>query len=163
MVLATTNCPWDLDEAIRRRLEKRIYIPLPDFVARRDMFEKCLNSIGEVSSDITPSSLANLTAGYSGADIHLVCREAAMMPMRRLLMHYSPMELNRLKSDGQLEIPPVSSINVILLQVFIYLFILISLKVSGDDFDNAISNTKSSVSSECIYRYMEWDKQYGSK
>jgi SpoVK/Ycf46/Vps4 family AAA+-type ATPase len=122
MVLATTNCPWDLDEAIRRRLEKRIYIPLPDFVARRDMFEKCLNSIGEVSSDITPSSLANLTAGYSGADIHLVCREAAMMPMRRLLMHYSPMELNRLKSDGQLEIPPVSSINVILLQVFIYLF-----------------------------------------
>lgn len=34
-VIGATNRPWDLDEAIRRRLEKRIYIPLPTEIGRR--------------------------------------------------------------------------------------------------------------------------------
>merc|ERR1719261_1145809 len=40
LVLCTSNAPWDLDEALRRRLEKRIYIPLPDLAARQKMFEQ---------------------------------------------------------------------------------------------------------------------------
>lgn len=35
IVLAATNRPWDLDEAIRRRLEKRVYIPLPSAAGRQ--------------------------------------------------------------------------------------------------------------------------------
>ena len=50
MVLATTNCPWDLDEALRRRLEKRIYIPLPDATARETMFRLHLRDV-KVSCD----------------------------------------------------------------------------------------------------------------
>jgi katanin p60 ATPase-containing subunit A1 len=39
MVLAATNRPWDLDEAMIRRLEKRIYIPLPEDHGRKCLFE----------------------------------------------------------------------------------------------------------------------------
>jgi ATPase family associated with various cellular activities (AAA) len=38
IVLAATNTPWDLDEALRRRLEKRVYIPLPTEVGRKELF-----------------------------------------------------------------------------------------------------------------------------
>jgi katanin p60 ATPase-containing subunit A1 len=37
LVVGTTNCPWDLDHALRRRLEKRVYVPLPDDAARASL------------------------------------------------------------------------------------------------------------------------------
>jgi SpoVK/Ycf46/Vps4 family AAA+-type ATPase len=42
MVLAATNFPWDLDEALRRRLEKRVYIPLPEEQQRTALMKICL-------------------------------------------------------------------------------------------------------------------------
>merc|ERR1719483_812329 len=39
LTLGATNCPWDLDAAIRRRFQKRIYIPLPGVEARQVMFK----------------------------------------------------------------------------------------------------------------------------
>lgn len=47
-MLAATNFPWDLDEALRRRLEKRIYIPLPDKTNRLQLLKLAL---AEVSID----------------------------------------------------------------------------------------------------------------
>jgi len=47
MVLAATNRPFDLDEAIRRRLEKRIYIPLPSTEGRRKLFEINLKDVSK--------------------------------------------------------------------------------------------------------------------
>eukprot|EP00606_Chrysophyceae_sp_TOSAG23-5_P001332 GSChrysophyteH2.ASY1.ANO1.1496.1 assembled CDS len=84
MVLATTNCPWDLDEAMRRRLEKRIFIPMPDNEARYELLKIYLKTI-QLGDTVDMARLCEITEGYSGADIHIVCREAAMMPMRKLL------------------------------------------------------------------------------
>ena len=42
MVLAATNLPWDIDEALRRRLEKRIYIPLPAAPERQELLRLAL-------------------------------------------------------------------------------------------------------------------------
>ena len=82
MVLAATNRPWDLDEAFRRRLEKRIYIPLPNEKGRQQLFDINLKGI-KLSEDVKFDGLMKKTKGYSGADISNVCRDAAMMPMRK--------------------------------------------------------------------------------
>lgn len=57
IVLAATNTPWDLDEALRRRLEKRIYIPLPSEEGRKELFR--INMIDvELAPDIDLDKLA---------------------------------------------------------------------------------------------------------
>jgi katanin p60 ATPase-containing subunit A1 len=85
IVLAATNRPWDLDEAFRRRLEKRIYIPLPSDKGRQQLFDINLKAI-KIDENVEYLELIRLTKGYSGADISNVCREAAMMPMRRKIL-----------------------------------------------------------------------------
>lgn len=67
-VLGATNRPWDLDEALRRRFEKRIYIPLPNLNGREELFK--INIKGTpVDNDIDWKFLVDNTDGYSGADI----------------------------------------------------------------------------------------------
>jgi katanin p60 ATPase-containing subunit A1 len=71
-----------LDEAIRRRLEKRIYIPLPNEIGREELFKINLKGM-PVADDVDWKELIKMTDGYSGADLANVCRDAAMMPLRK--------------------------------------------------------------------------------
>merc|ERR1711972_599387 len=64
LVLATSNAPWDLDEALRRRLEKRIYIPLPEAEARLRMFQSVAKDI-KLGEDVDLVDLAGRTEDYS--------------------------------------------------------------------------------------------------
>uniref|UniRef100_A0A2K5ZEV7 Katanin p60 ATPase-containing subunit A1 n=1 Tax=Mandrillus leucophaeus TaxID=9568 RepID=A0A2K5ZEV7_MANLE len=73
MVLAATNFPWDIDEALRRRLEKRIYIPLPTAKGRAELLKINLREV-ELDPDIQLEDIAEKIEGYSGADITNVCR-----------------------------------------------------------------------------------------
>ena len=83
LVLGATNVPWELDNAIRRRFQKRIYISLPDATARAGIFknkgEKTKNSL----NDEDWVTLGNEAEGYSGSDCAIVVNEALMMPVRR--------------------------------------------------------------------------------
>lgn len=84
LVLGATNIPWVLDSAIRRRFEKRIFIPLPEEHARLIMFKLHLGSTTHVLTEDDLKELAHNTEGYSGADISIVVRDALMMPVRKV-------------------------------------------------------------------------------
>lgn len=73
MVLAATNFPWDIDEALRRRLEKRIYIPLPNREGREALLRISLREV-KLEPGVDLHSIADMLDGYSGADITNVCR-----------------------------------------------------------------------------------------
>ena len=85
LVLGATNVPWELDKAIRRRFQKRIYISLPDATARAGIFKnkgkKTFNNLTEEQWAI----LGNQSEGYSGSDCAVVVNEALMMPVRRCM------------------------------------------------------------------------------
>ncbi|KAG6940779.1 vacuolar protein sorting 4 -like protein A [Chelydra serpentina] len=84
LVLGATNIPWVLDSAIRRRFEKRIYIPLPEEAARAQMFRLHLGSTPHHLTEANIRELARKTDGYSGADISIIVRDALMQPVRKV-------------------------------------------------------------------------------
>jgi len=86
LVLGATNVPWELDPAMRRRFEKRVYIALPEPSARATMFKLHL---GDTPQDVTEEQFAMLgeaSSGLSGSDIQIVVREALMEPLRKCRM-----------------------------------------------------------------------------
>ncbi|XP_070077134.1 katanin p60 ATPase-containing subunit A-like 2 isoform X7 [Equus przewalskii] len=83
------TAPGELDCAMLRRLEKRILVDLPSREARQAMIHHWLPPVSksralELRTELEYSVLSRETEGYSGSDIKLVCREAAMRPVRKI-------------------------------------------------------------------------------
>lgn len=86
IVIGATNRPQELDDAVRRRLVKRIYIPLPDEEGRLAILTHLLAG-SSVRHSLTRDQLARIvrsTSGYSASDLTALCREAALGPVREL-------------------------------------------------------------------------------
>ncbi|MHA2193512.1 MAG: AAA family ATPase [Candidatus Thorarchaeota archaeon] len=127
-VIGATNLPWELDFALRSRFEKKIHVPLPDKPARKKIFKIHMEDI-EVAPDVDYEELADLSEGYSGRDISVVCREAAMEPIR---------DLQRTgRMDEEEEILDIRS-------------------VSREDLLQAIENIRPATSPEDVKRYIDW-------
>ena len=83
-ILGATNYPENIDSAMRRRLEKRIYIPLPDYNARVSMFKTKLADTIQQVSDEEIGRLSMETDGFSGADIESIMNTAKIAKLRQL-------------------------------------------------------------------------------
>ncbi|KAF5398941.1 Katanin p60 ATPase-containing subunit A1 [Paragonimus heterotremus] len=137
MVLAATNFPWDIDDALRRRLEKRVYIPLPSVTGRRALLDISLREV-PLADDVNLDTVAASLDGYSGADITNVCRDASMMSMRRAI-------------EG-LSVEEIKSLNTATL----------NQPTTMADFQEAIGRVCKSVSAADVERYEKWMNEFGS-
>merc|ERR1712025_541898 len=137
MVLAATNFPWDLDEALRRRLEKRIYIPLPDADQRRELVQINCRDV-KVADDVDFAALGGRTEGYSGDDITNICRDAAMNVMRRKIAGKTPQEIKAMRKEE------------------------IDTPISMDDFAQATKRISTSVSRDDVVKHEQWLAEFGS-
>ena len=86
LVIAATNRPMDLDEALLRRLPKRVYCGPLDENGRFEFIKKVINRVETNLSDDDIREIAKRTNDYSNSDLMEMCREAAYQPVRELSM-----------------------------------------------------------------------------
>lgn len=169
LVLGATNIPWQLDSAIRRRFERRIYIPLPDEIARLKLFEL---SIGSTPNSLTKQDfidLARRSEGFSGADIGVMVRDALMESVRKVQQgtHFRQVQApdrddpNKMKvywtpcsprADGAVEkrwmdITPTE---------------LLEPKTTREDLERALLSNKPTVNQADLTKLEEFTNDFGS-
>ncbi|ESO12368.1 hypothetical protein HELRODRAFT_63272 [Helobdella robusta] len=143
-LLAASNLPWELDHALLRRLEKRILIGLPNLEARKSMFEHHLppvvcpedNNRTKLLADLNYNDLASLTDGYSGSDIYVVCKEAAMRPLRKV---FSILENSKIEDELHISLETITT----------------------SDVKWVLSRTKPSAN-KLLGKFLKWQSEYES-
>ncbi|KAK2955841.1 putative Vacuolar protein sorting-associated protein 4 [Blattamonas nauphoetae] len=138
VVIAATNYPWNLDEALKRRLEKRIYIPLPDAESRRAMLRIKLKD-EVLAEDLDLDEFADRMEGFSGADIETLCHDVAMMGMKEKLKMIPDSDWSKLNPDE------------------------LTRPITKEDFEKGLSKVAPSVGEKDLQKFEAWKKQYGSE
>jgi vacuolar protein-sorting-associated protein 4 len=131
-IIAATNMPWEIDSAVLRRFEKKIYVGLPSAVGRARIFQLCTKGV-DLDDTVDFDNLADLSEGYSGSDISTVCREVVMVPVRELDV------------GGKLEASMEFTIRAI----------------NVNDFKKTLSKIKPVVSNDEINNFLKWKQEFG--
>jgi spastin len=133
LVLGATNRPGELDDAVLRRLPRRILIPLPDVDARCALLTKSLSGTRHVLSAEHIDEFVLCTDGYSYSDLAALVREAAMGPVRSL---------------------PVESLAFAIPESI--------APIALADFQAAFCKVRPSLSSEALAGFEDWNRRFGS-
>ncbi|KAI9105588.1 P-loop containing nucleoside triphosphate hydrolase protein [Phlyctochytrium arcticum] len=154
IVVGATNRPFDLDEAVLRRLPRRILIDLPDRAARAEILRIHLKDdvVGdgtEADRERVVNEVAGLTDGWSGSDLRNICIAAAYASLRT---HLGPITTSPFSSSSSttstnskpLSRPPIS------LSDF-------TTSLEAGDVRPSLSDR-----AELTRQLKDWDKQYGT-
>jgi vacuolar protein-sorting-associated protein 4 len=158
LILAATNLPWELDTALRRRFEKRIYVPVPGKEERPRLIGKMLENTEHSLSKDDIEAISRELEGFSGADIEILVREAAFEPLRIGIRatHFkrtkgrvipcSPSD----KAGVRMSLGDVSPDELALSAVELEHFLM------------GMSICRPSLSEEELKKYVNWTKDFGS-
>ncbi|XP_078440934.1 P-loop containing nucleoside triphosphate hydrolases superfamily protein [Wolffia australiana] len=136
LLIGATNRPQELDEAARRRLTKRLYIPLPSSEARAWIIRNLLEKDGLFKlSQEEIVSICKLTEGYSGSDMKNLVKDASMGPLREALAR--GIDITKLQRE---DMRPVTLV----------------------DFEKSLQEVRPSVSANELGTYEQWNSQFGS-
>ncbi|MDY6771627.1 MAG: ATP-binding protein [Candidatus Nanohaloarchaea archaeon] len=142
MFVGATNTPWDLDPAILSRIERVIYVPLPDETTARKIIE--LNTVEEgLEMDCNVEDVARqcVDRNYSGREIKNVTKEA----VRHMVDAMNP-ELENLADQ------PVDDVRDYQLNL---------RGLTFDDFKHAFQQIDPKTDPQMVQRYREWGEQFG--
>ncbi|NWI64091.1 FIGL1 protein, partial [Todus mexicanus] len=132
LVVGATNRPQEIDEAARRRLVKRLYIPLPEASARKQIVTRLMSkehcSLNEEEIEL----IVKKSNGFSGADMTQLCREASLGPIRSL----QSLDITTIMPD---QVRPIAFL----------------------DFESAFKTVRPSVSSKDLELYETWNQTFG--
>ncbi len=135
VVIAATNRPDLIDPALLRpgRIERHVYIPLPDKEARKEIFKIHLRG-KPLAEDVKIEELAERTDGYTGADIEALCREAGMLAIREAVS----------RAKDEKEIKEIAK----------------NIKIEKRHFEEALKKVKPSLTKEDLRRYESLIKDF---
>jgi katanin p60 ATPase-containing subunit A1 len=137
-VLAATNFPWDLDEALLRRFQKRIYIPLPDVEGRLAILNMHLAELTDEDS-FAFREWAERLEGYSCADVENLCKDAAQAVLDARMAKMDEESWVKMSAEEA------------------------RFVIRDEDFAKAVKNRKSSVDPATLHRYDEWRSKKGAE
>lgn len=132
LVVGATNRPQEIDEAARRRLAKRLYIPLPEAAARQQIVTNLMSREKSQLGADELEKVVSSTEGFSGADMTQLCREAALGPIRSI-------QLSDIATITPEQVRPI-----------LYC-----------DFQEALRTVRPSVSAKDLELYEDWNKTFG--
>ncbi|XP_034408454.1 spastin isoform X2 [Cyclopterus lumpus] len=132
LVMGATNRPQELDEAVLRRFAKRIYVALPDAETRLTLLKNLLEKHRNPLSKNELSSLAKVSAGYSGSDLTSLAKDAALGPIREL----GPDQVRSMAASEM-------------------------RNIKMKDFEDSLKRIKPSVSSATLNMYTKWNTDFG--
>ena len=180
LILGATNIPWELDAAIRRRFEKRVYIPLPEAEPRAFMARLHLGDTPNNLTDADFDRIGEITDGASGSDIKVLVKEALMQPLRRCQQakqfmvdsegNYQPVVKYpscslcppKLSSDPPGKDYTCHACGAKRMSLWdVPSDKLKAPDVEYADFERVMRNSVSTVSPEELQRFTEWTKQFG--